>query len=207
MTPRTPTLLFIPLPRPDQDVPFQRAMWLAGTPPAVVNIPPATSSPLGRIVRAPTSKSVPLPRPDQVVPFQRATLLAANPPATLAKRPPTTRPPLGRRARARTLSLFPYIPLPKSDQETPFQRAIRSTITRPARVMYPHATRSPLGMTYRAVTRLFNPLPRDDHVVPFQRAMWLAVTLPAVVKSPPTTRSPLGRTATAPTVPKTPGTP
>jgi len=38
------TALFMPVPKGDQAVPFQRAILLALTPPAVVKSPPATST-------------------------------------------------------------------------------------------------------------------------------------------------------------------
>jgi hypothetical protein len=41
------TTPFIPAPSADQEVPFQRATRPHGTPPAVVNLPPATTSPFG----------------------------------------------------------------------------------------------------------------------------------------------------------------
>src|SRR5258706_5752218 len=62
-----------PAPSGLQTLPFQLAIELALTPPAVVKSPPAITSPLGRTATAFTVTGMPLPRADQVLPFQPAT--------------------------------------------------------------------------------------------------------------------------------------
>src|SRR5215204_3610686 len=71
---RAPTELFMPLPLPtptaDHALPFQRAMLLATTPPAVMKDPSMYTSPLWAMARAVTrvywSPPKPLPRADHV---------------------------------------------------------------------------------------------------------------------------------------------
>src|SRR5688500_14709950 len=106
----------MPEPRADHDVPSHRATQLALTPPAVVNIPPATTSPLGIAERAMTSPFTPEPSGDHAVPFHRAMLLAFTPPAVV-KVPPATRSPLGRATRLRTRS--PFMPEPSAEKTPP----------------------------------------------------------------------------------------
>jgi hypothetical protein len=95
-----------PAPSGDHVVPFQRAMFAHATPPMVVKLPPAKTSPLGWIASAPTP---PLPTdPSSVhdVPFQRATLYPLAP-----KSPLTTRSPAAVVAIAHT-----DVALPRVDQ-------------------------------------------------------------------------------------------
>src|SRR5262245_15801185 len=101
----------IPEPSADQFVPFQRAIRFALTPPAIVNVPPATRSPFGNVVRADTAPLVqPVPSADQPAPSHRAVLLAL-----------ATRSPFGSVVSATTA---PFMPEPSADQLAPFQRAM-----------------------------------------------------------------------------------
>src|SRR5579862_1348041 len=84
----------VPMPNGAQVEPFQRAMWLALTPPAEVNWPPATRSPLESTASAQTALSIPVPRAIHVEPSQRAMEFALTPPAMLNE-PPATRSPFG----------------------------------------------------------------------------------------------------------------
>src|SRR5882672_3479331 len=61
----------IPVPSVYQFAPFHPAMEFAGTPPTLVNSPPATRSPSGRAVRAWTTPApfMPKPRADHAAPF------------------------------------------------------------------------------------------------------------------------------------------
>src|SRR5689334_14443627 len=93
-----------PLPTGDQFVPVSRARPFTKAPPAVENQPPASRSPLGRLVIASTSALVPEPSADHVAPFQLAMWLAGAPPA-LVKPPPTTRSPFAQTCSAVTKSL------------------------------------------------------------------------------------------------------
>ena len=68
------TVPLTPLPKADQELPFQRAMFLAGLPPAKAKVPPAYRMPPGSITRASTEVLVPFALPvkeDQTLPFQR----------------------------------------------------------------------------------------------------------------------------------------
>jgi hypothetical protein len=67
------TVLFMPVPRADQDVPFHFATRLAGAPPAVVKKPPAYRFPALSLASAVTVLFMPVPRADQAVPFHFAT--------------------------------------------------------------------------------------------------------------------------------------
>src|SRR5215213_4941725 len=105
----------MPLPSGDQLRPFQRAMLLALTPPAVVNPPPAYTSPLFVTSMSSTQPSVPLPRADHALPFQRAMLFTGTPPAVV-KYPPAYTSPLLATARAVTrVKSPPLMPLPRAD--------------------------------------------------------------------------------------------
>jgi hypothetical protein len=74
-------------------------MFGAEMPPAVLKLPPATTSPLGREASAYTMLFVPEPSADQAVPFQLAILLAARPPARV-NAPAATSSPLGNVVKA-----------------------------------------------------------------------------------------------------------
>src|SRR5262245_15052918 len=196
---RDNTWSFMPEPNDDQPAPFQRAIRLALTPPAVVNPPPATKSPFGNAASASGAPFIPEPNADQLVPSHRAMRLAGTPPAVV-NQPPATRSPLGSSISAPTLS---FVPDPSGDQATPSQRAMWFALTPPAVVNAPPATRSPFGRTARAYTFGGENKPNieaiGDQVVPSQRAMAVAITPPATKKEPPATRSPFGRTARADT--------
>src|SRR5262245_39285802 len=106
----------VPVPIADHTAPFQRATLFAAMPPAVVNRPAATTSPLGSVISALTSPvkagPVPVPSGDHELPFQRAMLIAATPPA-VANKPPATTSPLGRVVSALTDSKkLQAIPVP-----------------------------------------------------------------------------------------------
>src|SRR5438477_1942852 len=80
-----------PAPKGCQVEPFQRAMWLAATPPATVNSPPAIKSPL-KVVRQYTAllgSDPGAPSLRQEAPSHAAMQLEATPPAVV-KFPPTT---------------------------------------------------------------------------------------------------------------------
>src|SRR5262249_13109816 len=75
-------------PNADHAEPFQRAMPLTATPPAVANLPPATRSPLGSVVSAKTNELAspsPVPSADHcpVAGSNAAILFAATFPATV----------------------------------------------------------------------------------------------------------------------------
>ncbi len=96
MTARANTVPPIPEPSGAHDVPFQRAMRLADTPPAVVKAPPAMRSPLGSTARASTRGELPPlmpePRADQapVAGSYSAMLFASTLPPAAVNWPPTT---------------------------------------------------------------------------------------------------------------------
>ena len=69
-----------PVPIGTHAAPFQRATALAATPPATVNAPPATMSPLAIVVSALTVASMPEPSGDQP-PLHSATRLTGTFPA------------------------------------------------------------------------------------------------------------------------------
>jgi hypothetical protein len=84
------TAPFVPPPTADQAVPFQRAIPLAGAPPAFAKEPPTYSAvpePSSWTRSACTSPSTPSPSGAHALPFQRAMRLAGAPPA-FAKVPP-----------------------------------------------------------------------------------------------------------------------
>src|SRR5262245_3375102 len=105
-----------PVPRADQAFVAgeYRAMLFAGTPPAVVKVPPAMMSPLGSTAIAPTGPPVPDPKADQVsvAGEYRARLSAETPPAVV-KEPPAMMSPFWSRARVLTP---PFVPDPRADQ-------------------------------------------------------------------------------------------
>src|SRR5690606_20889440 len=94
------TAPFVPLPRPDHVLPFQRAIFATPTPSASLNCP-ATTRPVPSTNRAltptePALFSTPEPgpcSPDHATPSQRAMCLTRVLPAT-RNRPPTMRSPL-----------------------------------------------------------------------------------------------------------------
>src|SRR5262245_20660886 len=72
---RAETAPSIPLPTPDQLEPFHFAIRFAGTPPAVVNVPPAKSArplPSLKPLRVSTKPFIPLPSADQLEPSHLA---------------------------------------------------------------------------------------------------------------------------------------
>src|SRR5436190_994492 len=83
--------LSVPDPRADHAEPFQRAMRLAGAPPAVVKRPPATRSPPDSAARALTELFTPEPKADHwPVARSNAAMLVIRFPAAV-KEPPSTR--------------------------------------------------------------------------------------------------------------------
>src|SRR5262245_8988488 len=80
-----------PLPSGAHEVPSHTAMLLAGTPPAEVNVPPATTRPSGSAANAQTDPPAltPPPRVDHEVPSHRATQ------CPVLDRPPAMTSPLG----------------------------------------------------------------------------------------------------------------
>lgn len=129
----------------------RRARWADTRPPAIVNHPPATRSPLGSVASAITSDEPPLipaPSADQLVPFHRAMLSAGTPPAVV-KWPAATTSPFGNVARAHT---GPSMPVPRGNHVVPFQCATRSAGRPPAVVNVPPATKSPFGRLVKAWT-------------------------------------------------------
>ena len=112
---------FIPEPSATQLLPFHRAMFLAGLPSAVVNLPPAYKS-LPDTVSAYTAGEEPLiPEPNgvQLLPFHFAMQLAGLPPAVV-NLPPAYRS-LPDAAYANTLL---FIPESSADQLLPFHLAM-----------------------------------------------------------------------------------
>src|SRR5262249_31105052 len=99
-----------PAPRLDHAVPFQRATRLADVPPAVVNVPPATTSPLGRAASALTPPGMPEPMASHA-PFQRAMLVTSVPPA-LVNVPAAMMSPLGMTSTALMIGCVPARPVP-----------------------------------------------------------------------------------------------
>ena len=80
-------------PNGDQLTPFQRAIFVAATPPAAVKLPPAYKSPLGaRAIRktiACPAALMPFPSADQLCPSHFAILVATTFPMVVIKDPPT----------------------------------------------------------------------------------------------------------------------
>jgi hypothetical protein len=76
----------IPEPKADQELPFQRAMLVADTPPAIVKLPPAYKLVPDTAI-AETVPFIPEPNAAHKRPFHSATLLANILPAML-KEPP-----------------------------------------------------------------------------------------------------------------------
>src|SRR5262245_23207686 len=175
----------------DQVVPFQRAMPPAGTPPALLKRPAATTSPLARVTSLSTcggsggiallDKNMPEPIGNQALPFHRATQGEVPPNA-----PPATSSPVPLTARARTRTK-PGIPDPNGDQDEPFHRATPLAAVPPIVVNWPPTTRSPFGSCASAKMLSFA-VPSSDHAVPFQRATpsWPAPlpNLPLATMSP-----------------------
>ena len=124
----------MPLPSVCHVAPFQRAIRLTVTPPAVVKPPPAISSPL-KTVRARTSPFIPLPSGCQLVPFQRAIRFAPTPPAVVND-PAAISSPL-KTAKART---SPFMPLPSGCQLVPSHAAMRFAAAVPTMEKSPPAT-------------------------------------------------------------------
>ena len=178
-----------------QPVPFQRATWLAATPPAARKYPNASTSALGRTASASTSSSTPEPSGDQPAPSKTAMRFTFAAPAW-PKSPPATTPPPGSGASA--VAALPSPP-PSADQLVPSQRAMLATLVVPELAKKPLATRSPFGNRTRDWTAPppgpLKPAPSADHVDPFQRATLLTIVPPAVSKRPPTTTSPPGSVA------------
>src|SRR5262245_29914185 len=83
-----------PVFRLDHDAPSHLAMLLQATPPALMKLPPAIRSPLGRTSSDWTGPSMPDPRGLQELPVRRATWLAGAP-SMLVNQPATTRSPFG----------------------------------------------------------------------------------------------------------------
>src|SRR5262249_41626024 len=131
----------------DHAVPFQRAMRLQATPPAIVNLPAATMSPFSIRASADTCWLQPVPRDDHVLPLQRAMSLAVMPPAEV-NRPPTTTLPSGSVNSASTL--VPAMPVPSGANVVPFHRAMRSACAFVTEVNAPPTIMSgPLGASAR----------------------------------------------------------
>ena len=180
--------------------------------------PPATTSPLGKVVNACTVVPMPPAIDNQVVPFQRATSGTSSVPAQ-SKRPPATSSPLPATVSASTAGTENerVRPGPSGDHAVPFHRAMLLTAVPPALLKRPAATRSPFGITASAFTSgklPETPPPNADHVP----ATWSKVArkaqdwLPTATKEPPITSC--GPRGPAPsgshsneqcTVPPTPG--
>ncbi len=69
---RALTVLSIPVPSADHEVPFHLAISLTVVPPAAAKAPPAYRLPLASTVRAFTVLSIPVPSADHEVPFHLA---------------------------------------------------------------------------------------------------------------------------------------
>src|SRR5262245_42386600 len=137
----------MPPPIGDHALPLKRAMLFAGTPPAVVNRPPATRSPFASVVSDQTIGGEPpvkpVPSADQLVPSKRAMLLTGTPPAVV-NAPPTTMSPLARTVVASAVAKPPLTPAPSGDHPArALKRATRFAGLPPAVVNAPTAIRSP----------------------------------------------------------------
>src|SRR6266545_3871660 len=124
----------MPAPRADQLLPFQCAMRLAATPPAILKRPPAYTSPPMTTI-AFTLLLTPPPIGNHSMPLWRAMLVdwLLGEKLAAAKLPPANTS-LPRTAIAET---EPGIPLPRADQLVPFQRAMLLADTPPAFVKIP----------------------------------------------------------------------
>ena len=112
----------IPEPSAVQMLPFHLAMFLAGLPPAVVNLPPAYKSLPDTVIAYTAGEEPPLiPEPNgvQLLPFHFAMQLAGLPPAVV-NMPPAYRS-LPDAANANTLL---FIPASSADQVLPFHLAM-----------------------------------------------------------------------------------
>src|SRR5262245_38226936 len=111
----------------DQVVPFQRAMPPAGTPPALLKRPAATTSPLARVTSLLTygdsggiavlDNDIPEPIGNQALPFHRAMQGEVLPTGGV---PAATSSPVPLTVRAKTT---PRSPAPNDDQDEPLHRA------------------------------------------------------------------------------------
>src|SRR5262245_23559120 len=140
----------------------------------MVKSPPATSRPVGRIVRARTAALVPKSRGDHAAPSHRAMKLAATPPI-VRNSPPAIKSPLERVASARTgLSLDPAPAEPRGCHCEPFHEAMLTAGWPPAVWKYPLTVRLPPGSWARPLTNPLTPEPSADQEVPSHRATELA---------------------------------
>ena len=98
------------------EFPFHTAMRRADTPPAIVNPPPTTTSPLASTATASTVPLMPEPSGCHAVPSHRATFDSGVAPA-FVNVPPITRSPFGKPTQART------------GPSTPVPRAAKSRVT------------------------------------------------------------------------------
>src|SRR5262245_14793259 len=114
-------------------------MLLTGVPPALVNRPATTTSPLGSLAMQVTPGNAPPLTPGatvlHVAPSQRFRFTAPGP-ASMARRSPSG---------SASKTGEPPSPAPKGSQFDPSQRATRCTSTPPALVNPPPIARSPFG--------------------------------------------------------------
>src|SRR5688572_25455925 len=120
-------------------------MRLAATLPAVVKVPPATTSPFGATASARTLELKPVPSGNHATAFQRAMSSAPMPPAVVNE-PAAYRSPLPSTVSALT---GPSVPVPTGVHAVPLQRATYEMSDVPP-AKSPPATRSPFGSVVTA---------------------------------------------------------